>query len=364
MRNYGISLLETLKNLSGRLLSTFQFILLIGITVAMMTGCASLEGKFGGTEKENIGFFADQTIAMLASARLDFSRDEAIYVREFSDPDGAEEKRLAELLNEARIRGRNMIHYAVTVVTIAESDLTEEEKIKAYADFAEKFRDRVVNEVKTIDAVAFDTLIADIRVSEKLLDAFQVVQPVINLGGRNDIRLMDEIHDAVEALALKIDERIDERYEEVIRFQEAIEEEKYRVLRSLPLIYRANRGDMEAFRELVNSEVITRKSLIPKGRPTEDDLIAIGKHLFDRLDVIARVQEEIKPDWDTYRATHRELDTLVDKFIGQQNRMRLMTLIWVRAHQKMAAGVINPAEWFDLKQAPGQLLNVGVRAIL
>jgi len=337
-------------------------IVVVFIALASLAACASVERKFMATKRANIGFFADQTIAMLASTRLDFTRDQAVYVREFLDPAGEEERRVQALMNEMRVRGRNMIRYAIAVVTIAESDKTDKEKVEAYADFAATFRDRVVQNLDMAPE-SFDGLITECRTKDRLLSALQVIQPIINLSARQSMLLLDELGDALDKLSEKIENKIDERYADIVKYQKALEKEKYHILMSLPLLYHANRGDMEAFRKLVESGVVTRKSLLPEGPPTEDDLQAIGEHLFDRLDILARVESEIKPDWDRYLATHKELDKLSDLFDEQRNKMRLVTLIWVRAHQKMASGIKDPAEWFDVNQAPAKLLNLGIKAV-
>ena len=45
----------------------------------------------------DIGVFADQTIAMLSEEDVGFSRDQSIYIREYFDPDGDEEKLFVKL---------------------------------------------------------------------------------------------------------------------------------------------------------------------------------------------------------------------------------------------------------------------------
>ena len=83
----------------------------------------------------------------------------------------------------------------------------------------------------------------------------------------------------------------------------------------------------------------------------------------NRKDFGITIGTEITPDWETYRATHRELDQLYGKAIERLNKTRLMTLIWLRAHQKMAAGVQSPAEWFNINDLPSQMFNLGTSAI-
>jgi len=89
----------------------------------------------------------------------------------------------------------------------------------------------------------------------------------------------------------------------------------------------------------------------------------IGAHIGKRLEVIHLIEQEIERDWNNYRETHRELDRLHEKAIEQNRRARLITLVWLRAHQKMASGVTSPAEWFDIKTLPGQLIKMGAKSV-
>ena len=89
----------------------------------------------------------------------------------------------------------------------------------------------------------------------------------------------------------------------------------------------------------------------------------MADHLVEKLDKVHRIGEEIKQDWEVYRATHRELDNLHKKARFETRQIRFMTLVWLRAHQKMASGVTNPAEWFDISEAPGMLLKTGTNVI-
>ena len=114
---------------------------------------------------------------------------------------------------------------------------------------------------------------------------------------------------------------------------------------------------------LVKSGAIRKKGLIPKGRPNDDELNTIAQHLMGRLKGLHLIGTEIKPDWDNYRATHRELDKLHSQAINRLNKMRLVTLVWLRAHQKMAAGVQSPAEWFNINDLPSQMFKLGTSAI-
>jgi len=335
---------------------------LLMVFVITLSGCVSMEGKFKGTAQANVGAFADQTIAMLSNSDLGVAQDNAIYVRHFIKPEWEEVKHYEMLTNEAELMLRGIVKYSIRLVTIAETNKTEETRIEAYTKYLEEVQQNAEGKLQ-LGPGYYDELVVKVGTEEKFLSALQQAQPIVNALGRYAQLLMDDINDATKKLAKKIDAQIDTEFAEVIAYQKALEKEKYAILKALGKLYRTYEGESAAFEEVLQSNVIRNKKLLPKGQPNEEDLHNIADHLVKRLDVIAKIWHEIEPDWNNYRETHRELDRLHAKVDQDANRMRAMVIVWLRAHQKMAAGVQNPAEWFDVESAPSQLFQLGVKAI-
>lgn len=329
-----------------------------------LTACAtSMQGKFAATSQANVGAFADQTIAMLSNSDLGVAQDRALYVRHYINQDWEETRHFQALVDDAETMLRGIVKYSINLVTIAEVNKTDNTRIQAYVKYLENIQGNTESKLD-LGQGYYDEILVKAGTEEKFLDALQQAQPLINGVGRYAQLLMDEINDATKALARKIDAQIELEYSEVIAYQKALEAEKYAVLRGLGKIYQTYKGDSAAFGELLQSDVIRDKKLIPKGQPNYEQLRAIGEHLGHRLEVLSKIWAEIEPDWNNYRATHRELDQLQTKIDQDANRMRAIVIVWLRAHQKMAAGVQNPAEWFDIESAPAQLFQLGVKSIL
>ena len=342
-------------------MNTHNYMLLIAAVISL-SGCVSMEGKFKGTAQANVGAFADQTIAMLSNSDLGVAQDRAIYVRHFIKPDWEELQHYQTLVNDTELLIRGIVKYSIQLVTIAETNKTDATRIEAYTEYLEKIQQNVEGKLG-LEYGFYDEIVVKVGTEEKFLPALQQAQPIINAVGRYAQLLMDDINDATKKLAGKIDTHIDTEYAEVIAYQKALEKEKYAVLRALGKLYKTYEGENSAFEEVLQSNVIRDKTLIPKGQPGDEDLRKIADHLVKRLDVISKIWQEIEPDWKNYRETHRELDRLHAKIDQNANRIRAMVIVWLRAHQKMAAGVQNPAEWFDVESAPSQLFQLGVKAI-
>ncbi len=330
--------------------------------VLVLSGCATLEGKFAPRTAADISIFADTTLSMLSQSDLGFDKDEAIYVRAFFDPAGEEEKKLSKKKKETRNFIRGIIKYSLELVVITESHGTEADQVKAYADFVTGFDDTILKKLG-LEKDHYTEAIREVREQGKFMDALKKAQPIIHGAVQYMNIVLDEKSDAIEDLTLKLSRKIDGRYAEVIRYQRALEKEKYAVLRSLGRVYGTFKGETDAFDRLIESGAIRKKGLIPKDRPSENDLVAIAEHLMDRLKALHLIGTEIKSDWDNYRATHRELDTLHSQAINRINKMRLVTLVWMRAHQKMAAGIQSPAAWFNISDLPSQMFKLGTTTI-
>lgn len=324
--------------------------------------CASLSGKFTATREANVGAFADNTVALLSQPNVGFEGGKEIYIREFTDPEGDEETRLKEYVATGNDIIRGIIRYSITLVNLVEESENERELIDHYADYLAKRREEVEAFLQ-LETGHFDEIVERVRSQEDFLGALRQAQLLLNAFGRRTLSLLDVADNAVDDLVRKIDARVDERYADVIRYQRALEREKYSILRGLERLYETNEGVEGAFLQLIDSGVIRRRSMIPEREPTEDDLVALGEYLVKRLDNVDRIWKEIEPDWTLYRSIHEELDRLHEMARQQSNRTRLIMLVWLRGHQKMAAGLTNPAEWFDVSNAPVELFSLGAKAI-
>jgi len=362
MKKFGVHQRILLKGNGSTIFRAMILSILFPTSILSLTSCASLSQKLSDTEVANIGIFADHTIAMLSEEDLGFSRDQAIYIREYYEVDGKEEKAFQKYRDEAALVFRGIIDYSLKLVTIADTGKSEKEKIKAYAEYISGWDDDVLQKLGLAPDY-YAEVISDVRAKETFLDALRTAQPLINSAGRWMNQVLDNLSDATYDLAMKIDKMIDEEYLEVRLYQENLEEEKYNILRSFGKIYRIYRGDEKAFKELLDLNTIRKKGLIPDSSPNNEELNKLTEYFMSRLDALHKIEDEIKPDWELYRASHHELDEMHAQVLNKISRARIITLIWLRAHQKMASGEVAPAEWFNISSLPTDLFKLGTKAI-
>ena len=257
--------------------------------VLVSSGCASVQKnykeyskKFSPQVQADIGIFADTTIALITDAELGLTSKKSILVRDLMELEGNEEKSLFATRKKVSGALKRIVQYSVDLVVITETNETEAKMIGAYADYLDGFKQRAVQNLGYNEA-HYDELIEKIRSQETFLGAMQRAQPIINAVSQYINKLLEEYDDSIDALFFKIDAKIDDRYREVVWYQQTLETEKYEILKALGMVYLTIKGDTGAYDRLVDSGIILQEQLLPKGKPSIKELSAIADHLTQRL---------------------------------------------------------------------------------
>ena len=340
----------------------FRQIWLLVLVFSVISGCASLKDKFVSSREANVGFFADQTIAILGNTQFALDPQRTIYIRNFFDLEGAEEKRYIELTNNAEDIMLGIVRYSLAIVTITETERSEAGRVKAYTEFLKAVQNNAEDKLD-LQAGHYDHVVEKVGKQEDFLGALRQAQPIVNAVGRYSQLLMDRINSAAKVLEQKLDRRVDEEYADVILYQKSIDRERYNLLQALLEIDDAYLYGEQTLERIARSGAVKNPRLIPGGEPTDEQLENLSDHLLGRLDNLGRIWKEIEPDWELYRKTHRELDGQYVQLLEDTTQFRMTMIVWLRAHQKMAAGVVNPAQWFDIENAPSEILKLGSQAI-
>lgn len=327
--------------------------------VIAMSGCASMGKKFKTGKQADVELFANSTIGMLAEAEVGFKKGQMLYIQEYLDPNEEEERVFYDLENKALDYFKKVIGYSLQLVVITEMNKSQNDRVAAYADFVSTFQEKTIEDIG-VGKESHAAIVENIRSQEKFMDALMKAQPIINMAAQYMMNLLDELTNALDALAWKLENKIDLEYAEVIRYQEILETQKYSILQGFEKLYLYNSGDTAAYDQLKESGVILDKKLISKASPTYEDMTAISEHLFARMASLQVIENQIAPDWKQYRNTREELTKLHMLSAERVNKARLLTLLWLRAHQKMASGIQSPAEWYNISELPSTLFKGGV----
>lgn len=328
----------------------------------MLSACTSINKKIKPSVRADVGAFADHTIAMLNDADFGISENNALYIKEFLDNSEPEEIRFEAALKEVHRVLLAIVNYSLRLVSITDVNHNSGKRIEAYVEYLGQIDDGILDALE-LDEDYYTDLLREVGEQEKFMDALKYAQPLIDALGRYMEKSLDGIEVAAEVLEDKIDMKIDVRYADLIRYQTTLENEKYAILFAFEQLHLSGKGEVDAYRRLKNGDTVVPVEIVPDGPLTYTQRWEIAKHLIGTLDMLDRIWKETEPDWELYRNTHLELDRLHLQLYAETRKLRLITLLWLRAHYKMASGISSPAEWFNMKETTSLLIKSGARAL-
>jgi len=354
---------EIPKRRSGRWMAAAAVLLFLASLGGI--GCTQTSGgmkqKFTPTTRENLGPFADQTITLMTRSHSIFRQDRAILTRSYIDKDSPEVQELNQLSEKVDRLLRAIIAYSIEIVTLAESQKQETEKAIALADYIDALRNSASEEQRAgsiISEERYQEILKTIREQEKLLEALAAAQPLINESARYGNVLLSRMDRQLMYFALSTEIVIDDDNQFINEFKNTLEAQKESIIKGLQLVHDYIHGDPTALDKVLADIFVVPAYLVPDGKMTVMDVRAIRNHLVEELKSVQEISATIEPDYTLYRDTHDELDRLVELIDKEIGHTRIAILVWSRAHLKMASGITDPAEWFDLTNPQGELFNL------
>lgn len=294
-----------------RLLNGRIFTSLLAVVLASSSAFA-----LGADKTANLGAFADQTIALLSQPDYGFTSDEVVLVRGYYDRNNPAVKKLQDLGQRGADLFNGLGDYSVQLAGLGGQRISEAERIAQLHSYLTEIKPNIIS---TIDfpSTAFDTMLDNVAAQESFLKAIRQVQPMVNAAGRYGQLLITEYEDTILQVESVIDAAIQEDYAVMLAYTEALEVRHGETLADV-----ARLADSES----------------PSNREAQ--------LLKAKLDRMGKIFEFISPRWDLYKLTREELNTLRRKAFASTVRERVALLLWVRAHQRMAAGM-GGSSWFD-----------------
>jgi hypothetical protein len=329
------------------------------VLLTLLTGCATFNNKFTSGVTADIGFFTDTTVKMMRDVNFGFTREGVLYTKKYFHPNEQDEIDFADHTADADRVLKAIVRYSMRLVTITEEGNSEKDQIKEYADYLEVVDAEVVSKLG-LEQGFYNSVIKKTREQHDLLGALRAAQPIINAVGLYMQATLDQVTESNDILNEKLDKRILEEFADTIRYQDTLQIEKASTLKALECVYLTTRNDPQAYKTLLASNQIRNAKLIPKGKPTFDDLVAMAEYLMRRFKVQHEISREVEPEWAQFKETQKERELLHAKVQVEVKQFLMVTLTWVRAHQKMSSGKAKPAEWFDINEAAIKGLKAGI----
>jgi hypothetical protein len=288
--------------------------------------------------------FAENMIAMAGDIQYGLAQQEVVYLRNYMGV--PEVENLAIYLDKMRAVLRGSIAYSIEIVTLSSSTLSGTEQCSALADYLDNLL-RPVLESPTpplhFSIAQLDTILDNARQQTKLLDALGTTQPIVNEIARTTSEIIDDANIAVDEATAAIREALLGNNEKLLQSIRGIREFQLHTVMSIEYIGRYRRGEQEAFDTLLVMQPSLEEMISSTTKPTTKDLRAIEDRLFYLLQSMHDVREQLVPDLELYWKQQRELDELTKTYKAALRKAHVTIIAWSRAHQRLAAGMTDPA---------------------
>lgn len=332
------------------------------LLAGLLFGCAATKQKFIGGESENLAPFADYTISTMLTTDYGFTEDKTFFIRPYIDYDSQMFQQHDQLNLGMNDFIDSLIEYSVDLVTLSESIKTDAEKVEAYADFVETLRQKILTKTE-ITSSQLDEILSEIRRQPELLGALRSAQPLINAAARYALIQFSVLQKRLYQLAIAIEKKIAEDHRPFTNYARTHSYKRDAVLDAFAALNDYETGSDTALNDLKRSTAIRKDNLVAGDHLSEDQILELETHLFTELRKLNDIEEQLEDDKSAHLAIYRELQAIYNEEVQKIYNAGVAVLIWSRAHHKMATGVADPAEWFDIKDAPELLLNVGKKML-
>jgi hypothetical protein len=330
--------------------TTFPSRLLLTATLlsflAGSSGCSTVRGS----RKLDMQPFAENTVTAIGEMRK--LETPPIWIRlrpYFSHPSIVETRAITKPLVEL-VRGVNA--YSLQVVSLNESRIAEPNKVRELVRYLRGASQlALLQEADSAEVrltpERLEQILKDIEKRETLMDALQAADPIVNAVLARGFELSDAVDVSIMRSSAAIEAEVHVQYRDVLEDRANLVRLQEQTARALVVAQRLASGDEAAAAEL-RSMRPPLAELIPEGRkPGRKEHQAVVEDLATQAAQIKLALDQIDPQYQAYRESILELDTLRAGKVENAKLARSVLLIWSRSHKNLARGVEVPP-MFDL----------------
>jgi len=320
------------------------------IFMTLQIGCAAFQAQ----KKINLAPFAENAVSIVSEVEYGLSQARAIHIREFIGGPASQSYRDQWVKMGRFLKG--IVAYSVQIVTISQSDMSDNKKAGKLADYLESLASAVFEDPSLgfrISRNEFNDIISNIRKQDTYFNAMNAAQPVVDEVARMAEVVLTELKVAQDRARAEVATRIEADHAPVLKYEDELKDGVDRTLQSAVYLSRWRKGEKSMEDSLLAGDPALKEFLKPGQRMTYEIAGKISQLLIARLEAGKLIQEHIYPELEQYQTEMMELDNLIaiaDRGIKQS---KAAIVVWRRAHQTMAAGITEPAaiDLFGIAQA-------------
>jgi len=334
----------------------------LGVLAAASSGCSYVTTQ----HKLDMQPFAENTITAIGEMRKVEAPPVWIRLRPyFLHPAVIEAREHARPLF---VLMRAVNAYSLQIVSLNDSRLPEAQKSRELAKFLQgASQSALLKDEDTAQISLTDerraAILKDIEKREKFMDALQAAEPIVNAVTNRGLELADQLDQAIGRAANAVEAEVQGTYKAMLANRTALLSLQDRTMRNLALAEGIAFGD-EAAPEEVRKEVPLLADYAPAGKkPTLKDQQAMVASLAGQALRIKAALEQIEPQYQAYRESVFELDSLRAKTTENSKLARSVLMLWSRSHKNLARGVEVPP-MFDLAKIVMSGASTAAKGIL
>jgi len=313
----------------------------MGCTFAAAIGCSKLRSS----KRLNLGPFAEQMIAVAGDIQYGLAQEQPVYLRHYRKDPAVTEFLMRSFKVRAVVRGT--ISYSIETVTIGDSDLKGPQRAQAMANYLDGLLRPILMSPQPdlhLTIADLDTIITNVRAQKNLLDALGAAQPVIDEVAYSAGELFDEAKNALDDMLEYLRDKVDEEHADILLADRVLLKEQVSTVLGIGYIKAHREGDETAMDSLFAREPSILEVVKNPKNPSREDMSAIEQRLLFKLRSLREIRDQLTPDIELYWEKQKEIDRLSATYNAALRKATVAVLAWARAHARLAAGVIDPAE--------------------
>jgi hypothetical protein len=242
---------------------------------------------------------------------------------------------------------RGSIAYSIEIVTLSNSTLSGPEQCEALAEYLDGLL-RPVLEAPVpplhFSITDLDTMLDEASQQTRLLDALSSTQPIVNEVARAMSEIIDDANMALDDMTGAIRNTVEEDTIDLVEAIDKVRRDQVTIINSIFYLGRYRQGEKEAIDSLMMTVPSLRETVKDPENPSPEDLLAMENRLIFILNALRDFREQMTPDLELYWKQQRELDEITKTYKAALRKAQVAMIAWSRAHQRLAAGITDPAK--------------------
>lgn len=312
------------------------------LATVILNGCATFQAQ----RRVDLAPFAEEMITLAGELQYGVGQINPVYIRQHIVPEDVAE--VGVLAEKVRAIIRGTIAYSMQLVTLADSDMPGPEQAAALANYLDGVLRPILSSPRPdldLTIAQLDTIVSRVGRQATLLDALKQAQPVIDESSRASQEVFDDMKISVDRAAEAIRARIEEDNAGVQKANSLLKKSQVGIVSRIEYISRYRRGEPAALDTLYMLEP-SLEEVAPRidGRVPAAQMAKIEERMLFMLRSLSELREQLYPDLELYWKQQQELDRLVNDYSAQLRKANVAVIAWARAHERLAAGVLDPAK--------------------